>query len=74
MFGREKELERAFLDGDAEGYERGVVDGLAKKFDHTKEINEEEHKEVIEFLVSRNLECCYDVFRGGFRIRKRIYN
>jgi hypothetical protein len=70
----EKDLKEAFRRGRRCGYEDGLRDGMAKNFERTTELTKAENDEVIQFLISRGLElCCYDVMRGGFRIRKRQY-
>ncbi len=69
----EKELEKAFELGKEAGLEEGRIQGMALNFERSKELTEEEYKEVIDFLVKRKLElCCYDVNKGGFKVRKRI--
>lgn len=75
MFGlfSASETKKAFDLGYKTGLEQGIREGMAKNFERSSEITEEEYREVIGFLVSRGLElCCYDVMRGGFRVRKTL--
>jgi hypothetical protein len=70
----EQQLKTAFELGRKNGLEEGIRTGMSKNFERTVPLSSEEYNEVINFLVSRNLElCCYDVMRGGFQVRKRIY-
>lgn len=69
----ESENKKAFELGYNSGMEEGIRIGMSRNFERSVELSESEYKEVIDFLSSRGLElCCYDVFRGGFRVRKRI--
>lgn len=74
LFGAsEKEINDSFLLGKKAGIEEGIIKGMAKNFEKSRELTETEYKEVIEFLTSRGLElCCYDIHKGGFRVRKRL--
>lgn len=73
LFGpSENEIKLAFKQGFEVGKEAGILEGMAKNFERSKELSEEEYQEVMKFLIDRNLElCCYDILRGGFRIRKK---
>ena len=74
LFTSETEVDKAFKLGYDSGMREGIRIGMAKNFERSTELSEAEYKEVIDFLVSRELElCCYDVMNGGFRVRKRIY-
>lgn len=65
----QKTIEKAFLLG----IEEGTRKGMSFNFERSQELSETEYNEVIEFLTLRGLElCCYDVHKGGFRIRKRL--
>lgn len=71
--GVDRKANDVFMKGKACGIEEGVLKGMAMNFERSKELSEQEYQEVIEFLVKRGLElCCYDVHRGGFRVRKRL--
>jgi hypothetical protein len=76
LFERTDRIEKeAFKTGYDAGMEEGIRQGMAKNFERSTELSEEEYREVIGYLVSKGLElCCYDVMRGGLRIRKRIYD
>lgn len=64
-----------FQLGKETGIEEGIRKGMAANFERSEEVSEQEYKEVMEFLVNRGLElCCYDISRGGFKIRKRIHH
>ena len=66
-----KKYKEQFDLGYKAGYEQGVIDGMSKNFERSKELTQQEYDEVIQFLTQRNVElCCYDVMRGGFRVRK----
>lgn len=70
-----KKGESSFESGYRAGLEEGIRQGMSRNFERSADLSEKEYDEVIKYLVSNGLElCCYDVLRGGFRIRKSIYN
>ncbi len=73
--GTEKDKSKSFKLGKETGIKEGILKGMAANFERSEEVPEQEYKEVMEFLVNRGLElCCYDINRGGFRIRKKIHH
>lgn len=70
-YGKIEEIrEEEFKKGEEFGYEEGVRDAYAQKFDQTEGLTEEEEREIWRFLEERNLVICYDAMRGGLRVRK----
>lgn len=71
LFGStEKELNGVFILGKQAGFREGKRAAYKERFEDSSELSDAEYKELIEFLVSRNLELCYDLDKGGFRVRK----
>ena len=71
---KEKERQSIFNDGFNAGREVGIIEGMSKNFERSEELTEKEYDKLINFLIINNIElCCYDINKGGFRIRKRIY-
>jgi len=65
--------QEAFKEGYEAGVKAGITIGMSRNFERSKELTEDEYKEVINFLMARGLElCCYDSYKGGFSVRKRI--
>lgn len=71
----EKEHKSVFDAGYKSGKEEGIREGMAKNFERSVELSDYEYKRAMDFLVANGLDvCCYDVHKGGFRIRKRRAN
>ena len=64
------ESNRKYYKKIAPEVEQAFEDGLKAHFHATTELNAEEYKELLDFLVERNLVMCYDPYNGGFTVRK----
>jgi len=70
----DRKRNKEFDEGKKAGYEEGLKAGMAMNFERSEELSKEEYDHVMKYLIDHGLElCCYDVHKGGFRIRKRKY-
>ena len=63
---------KAFNEGKEYGRAMGVEEAFATKFLVTREVSDEMEQKLMDFLIENNLAVCYDVMRGGLRIRKYV--
>lgn len=71
---RQRESNEAFENGKEFGFELGITEALKQKFEVSEEVSPSMEREINDFLIERNLCACYDLFRGGFRIRQYMGN
>lgn len=67
---KERILDDTFRRGAEHGEAEARRKIFAQRFEVTHGLTPEEEKEVCVFLAERNIEICYDVHKGGLRLRK----